>query len=260
MKAQQLAQLAAVIDSHSDWWRFPEEATVRGFLGTDRLFIVGDQPSTSPWDASHPNRRAFYGLLVAIGVPNAHLTDLYKKRGRSGTLRSGLPDDFDAHLKFFREELAIIQPTRVVALGQLACDLLAKHVPEVRPMLSQMWHFAYPVRRGRLSEWEANARGAISPTAVAALDEYASRATAHRDKPSIGGFNDPNRAQRPRTQREVMRDLFVRYRSDPAHIISAYAAAERSGEVPRNSNNSGLVAEAYAKALLNDGLKKGWLK
>lgn len=57
-----------------------------------------------------------------------------------------------------------------------------------------------------------------------------------------------------------MRDLFARYRSDPARIISAYAAAERSGEVPRQSNSRGLGAEMYAKALLNDGLKKGWLK
>ena len=80
-QAKRLAELAGKIDSHVTWWRFPEEPPVRGFLGTDRLFLVGDQPSTSSWDFSNPNRRAFYSLLKRLGVANAHLTDLYKGRG-----------------------------------------------------------------------------------------------------------------------------------------------------------------------------------
>ena len=56
-----------------------------------------------------------------------------------------------------------------------------------------------------------------------------------------------------------MRDLFVLHRDNPERIISAYAAAERNGEAPRENNTSGLTPERYAKALLNDGLKKGWL-
>jgi hypothetical protein len=58
-----LHEMAALIDSRSDWWRFPEEEIVKGFNGRGRLFIVGDQPSTSSWEFSHPNRRALYDLL-----------------------------------------------------------------------------------------------------------------------------------------------------------------------------------------------------
>jgi hypothetical protein len=68
------------------WWQFPAEPKVEGFLGTGH-FVVGDQPSTSEWEDSHRNRRVFYDLLPLIGVGNAHLTDFYKRRGKSGTLR-----------------------------------------------------------------------------------------------------------------------------------------------------------------------------
>jgi hypothetical protein len=253
-------ELAAVIDSHADWWQFPGEESVRGFLGTGPLFIVGDQPSTSPWDAWHPNRRAFYDLLARIGASNAHLTDLYKRRGRSGALKRGLPPDFRVHLEFLRKELDIVRPTRVVALGKHAYDLLEQHVPETRSILGWMWHFAYAVRYDKLSEWELNARSAISggkigpgakaPTLTALASEP--KPAAHPGSPAIG--------MRPTSQRAVMRELFVRHRGNPEHIIVAYAAAEYGGEVPRASNRSGLKPAEYAKALLSDGLKKGWLR
>src|SRR5260221_14196019 len=112
-----LAEIAALIDSHPDWWRFPAENAVRGFWGADPLLIVGDQPSTSEWPSSHPNRRAFYDRLPKVGAANAHITDLYKRRGKAGALRQGIPGDFGLHVELFRNELALVQPTRVVALG-----------------------------------------------------------------------------------------------------------------------------------------------
>lgn len=160
-KKEQLRQLARKIDTNADWWRFPTQDPIQGFLGTAPIFIVGDQPSTSEWGISHPNRMVFYRHLQKVGAANAHLTDLYKKRGRSGALRQGLPEDFEEHLVFFRKEIEILQPTRVVALGQLAYDLLVQHAAELRPMLRRMWHFSYVVRSGRLSQYEANMRRAI---------------------------------------------------------------------------------------------------
>ena len=61
------------------------------------------------------------------------------------------------------------------------------------------------------------------------------------------------------SQRDVMRNLFRGYSGDAESVISAYANLERTGEVRRLSNKSGLEPEAYARALLNDGLRKGWL-
>lgn len=157
----ELEELAKIIDSHPDWWRFPTQEPVKGFMGTGKVFIVGDQPSTNPWPESHPNRRAFYGILPRIGAASAHLTDLYKRRGKAGALRSGLPSDFEAHVAFLRRELSIIRPQRVIALGHHAYQLLWDHITEVRPILRKMWHFAYPVRYGKLDQYEANTRKAF---------------------------------------------------------------------------------------------------
>ena len=62
------------------------------------------------------------------------------------------------------------------------------------------------------------------------------------------------------TQREWMLRLFREHRGDREGTIQAYAEAERRGRVSRNSNTSRLSAEAYARALLADGLRKGWLR
>jgi hypothetical protein len=158
----QLLGLASIIDSHPDWWRFPTEGLVQGFLGDDPLFIVGDQPSTSSWNESHPNRRAFYDTLPRVGAARAHLTDLYKRRGRAGELGAEIPPDFEEHLAFFRRELEILQPKRVVALGNAAYGLLIRFIPELRGMLSRMWHFSYVVRARRVPEYEANIQNALA--------------------------------------------------------------------------------------------------
>lgn len=156
-----LSALANEIQQHRDWWQFPEEGSIKGSLGDSSIVIVGDQPSTSSWPESHPNRRAFYYTIQRVGVADAHLTDLYKRRGLSGQLKAGLPHDFEFHLSFFRRELEILKPKRVVAVGWLAFNLLFQHVAEVRPILRRMWHFSYVVRYGRLHLYEANMRNAI---------------------------------------------------------------------------------------------------
>lgn len=156
-----LLELANEISVHRDWWQFSTEHPIQGFLGASSIVIVGDQPSTSSWPKSHPNRRAFYDTLQKVGASDAHLTDLYKKRGLASELRDGLPRDFANHLSFFRRELKILKPTRVVAVGWLAFDLLFQHVAEIRPILGRMWHFSYVTRSGKLRLYEANMRKAI---------------------------------------------------------------------------------------------------
>lgn len=61
------------------------------------------------------------------------------------------------------------------------------------------------------------------------------------------------------TQREMMRELFRRFRGDEEAIIAAYAAAERNGEVSRGSNAYDLTPDEYAYRLLEDARKKGWI-
>jgi hypothetical protein len=160
MKAA-LLELGKSISSQNDWWVFPSEGAVQGFMGTDPIFIVGDQPSTDEWPVEHPNRRAFYDTLFKVGLSNAHLTDLYKKRGLSNALENGLPNDFAEHLAVFRNEMKILQPKLIVALGQLAQRLLIQNLPEWGKPIPRIWHFSYVVRAGRESEYEANMRQII---------------------------------------------------------------------------------------------------
>lgn len=61
------------------------------------------------------------------------------------------------------------------------------------------------------------------------------------------------------TQRQAMSRIFTAVGRDEERAIREYAAAELRGEVRRKSNKHGIDAEAYARALLLDGLKKGWL-
>ncbi len=61
------------------------------------------------------------------------------------------------------------------------------------------------------------------------------------------------------SQRDVMRGLVARFGLNEDTIIREYAAAERRGETRRHSNECGITPEAYARTLLNDALRKGWL-
>jgi hypothetical protein len=155
-KKAALHELAGSINSRKGCWLFPQQGSVQGFIGTDPVFLVGDQPSMSPWPPEHPNRKFLYGLLHRLGLANAHLTDIYKRRGGCGALREGLPEDFHEHVSWFREEIELLQPTCIIALGNLAFELLDKHVPECKPMLKKVWHFAYAARYGKLSQYEAD--------------------------------------------------------------------------------------------------------
>ena len=64
----------------------------------------------------------------------------------------------------------------------------------------------------------------------------------------------------PIAQRTMMQDLWRQNRPDEVRTIHAYAAAERRGEVFRERNVHGVDAEEYARRLLDDGRRKGWLE
>jgi hypothetical protein len=157
----ELVELAGKIRSHKDWWLFPSEDSIKGFMGRGPIFIVGDQPSKSEWSPKHPNRRIFYDTLRKLELQNAHLTDLYKKRGENSELELGLPDDFPDHVKIFQKEIEILQPTLIVALGQIAQRLLIQNVTGWQLTIPRIWHFSYVVREGKESQYEANMREII---------------------------------------------------------------------------------------------------
>jgi len=56
-----------------------------------------------------------------------------------------------------------------------------------------------------------------------------------------------------------MKELFTRLRGDEKATVSAYAQAELKGEIERKSNSHNWDSITYAKALMRDGKRKGWL-
>lgn len=149
------------LDPKERWWTFPRQGTVMGFFGLGPLMIVGDQPSTHPWPEWHPSRVLFYGALVNLGISDAHLTDIIKRRGKGSESRRALPADFPVHLDLLRREIEIIQPFRIVALGVCAEQLLLENIPDVQKKVRRVWHFAYGARPGRASGFEAQLRAAV---------------------------------------------------------------------------------------------------
>ena len=73
-------------------------------------------------------------------------------------------------------------------------------------------------------------------------------------------FRDEGRAARLGTQRAVMRRIHGIYCPDHERVVRQYATAEEGGGVGRASNTYDLTSEEYARRLLADGLKKGWLQ
>lgn len=62
------------------------------------------------------------------------------------------------------------------------------------------------------------------------------------------------------SQREKMRELFLKNSRNEDRTVAAYAAAERVSQVHRESTEYALTPEDYARRLLADGLRKGWLR
>lgn len=106
-----------------------------------------------------------------------------------------------------------------------------------------------------LAEYDRHAASA-SPPAVASP---AAAPVAQAQSPRAASQPRVASAGRRPTQRDVMRAIWARYAPDEERAVREYADAERRGDAPRKRNESGHTAEQYARALLSDGFKKGWL-
>ncbi len=159
-----LTKLVTVIGQEvKGGWLFPPEPHgVAGFLGTGPLMFIGDQPSFNEWPECDAGRRLFYGKLSKYCLSDAHLTDFYKQRGKSSALqhwrKQELPRDWLVHKAILDEELETLNPTRIVAIGGLAYNLIHHFMPTLRPRLFKMKHFAYGVKPHKLLDFEVSFR------------------------------------------------------------------------------------------------------
>lgn len=119
---------------------------VKGFLGTgerakskDVVMLIAERPATTnqgkPQDRRYEGKkgdmlRRFYDVLAGHDLGNAHLTDFIKTRAKVGYDRG--PDEalfyeteFQDHLPYLKQEIGIVKPTVVVAIGQKSWRWLA---------------------------------------------------------------------------------------------------------------------------------------
>lgn len=61
-----------------------------------------------------------------------------------------------------------------------------------------------------------------------------------------------------KNQRDGMRAAY-RTSGNEVGAVALYAGFERDGRVTRRSDVRGITPEQYARALLHDGQRKGWL-
>jgi hypothetical protein len=104
-----------------------------------------------------PGDTLLYAALLRHGAANAHVTDYVKSRGRAS---DEWPDDLEADAELFEQEVAIVQPTLLVALGDrtfvrsgagygtvAGCQSCADHL--AAKFQGRLWHWLSGRRPGK---------------------------------------------------------------------------------------------------------------
>jgi uracil-DNA glycosylase len=122
------------------FWNFPSCKHVDGFFGNKEYVFVCSQPHEGKFDP-YVNRfdRRFYDNLVKYGFRKAHLTDMVKCRG---TKYKEITGQIDNCVGWLREEIQIVQPKAIVAVGNKSFDALIEN--RFRPVL-QITHYSQVV-------------------------------------------------------------------------------------------------------------------
>lgn len=134
-------------------WFFPSWDGVKGWQGTDRIMFVGLNPSGGGHFPSRADR-GFYNQLRSRGFTNAHLTDVVKVKATGREVSAVLQNKALMHLnrRYICEEVEILRPHLVVALGRKTHSLLRQWLPEVpgeRVILLHHYSWAYRYRHER---------------------------------------------------------------------------------------------------------------
>ncbi|KXA95345.1 hypothetical protein AKJ36_00950 [candidate division MSBL1 archaeon SCGC-AAA259I07] len=133
-------------------WFFPDRHGVSGFNGDDKIFFVGERPSTGEWDKAN---ELFYKLLKEYNFENAHLTDVIKCRKEVG--EEVTREEIGNCVEHFRKELEVVNPKTIVSLGDKVHSILKVLLPvlgEQNILLLKIWHYTYPQRFGKQDDYK----------------------------------------------------------------------------------------------------------
>jgi uracil-DNA glycosylase len=145
-KRERLRELKERMEKHfldTPLWFFEDLAgRVDGYWGTEPVMFVGERPSTGRGGLSRQVVGGFYDVLKEYGFARAHLTDLVKE-----AMKVGKPsrEQVERNWSYFVEELQIIEPKVIVALGRWVFDTLAQEMNSLVPLV-YFTHYAYRFR------------------------------------------------------------------------------------------------------------------
>ncbi len=138
-KFQNIDDLAGYIKENiPDYFLFPEDNGVKGFYGSNKIMIVGLQPSTGKF--GNKGDRLLYNLLKDLNLCDCHLTDIIKSRSIDNNSEN---NNLMVHRKIFDNELEIIKPKVVIALGDKVYNLLLFYLADKKIELYKTYHYAY---------------------------------------------------------------------------------------------------------------------
>ena len=131
-------------------WFFPEQAGVKGWSGTAPIMFVGLNPSTGAF----PSKAVYllYNSLRKNGLPNAHITDILKIRLDRRLVEEAFANRelVQLHKGWLREEVRILKPNLIVALGKQALVKLKGWLPErCHSKIVMIHHYSWAHRYGK---------------------------------------------------------------------------------------------------------------
>lgn len=116
---------------------YPKYNGVKGFFGNGNVFFVCQRPSTGHFPSKRD--KLFYKLLKKYGFKNGHITDLVKTRGK---VIACIPkDEFELNWPIFEQEIEILKPRLIVAIGSNAYNNLKGRTRGIK--LIKIIHYAF---------------------------------------------------------------------------------------------------------------------
>lgn len=120
-------------------WKSSEIDLVEGFFGNGgdrKVTFIAPRPSTGKFPSWRT--KIFYGLLNEFDLNDSHLTDFVKCRGPAGGKNQEMEET--CYEEIFKEEIEIIEPDLVVAIGREAEKLCERYLGSRN--LKKITHYA----------------------------------------------------------------------------------------------------------------------
>ncbi|MBU0457313.1 MAG: uracil-DNA glycosylase family protein [Nanoarchaeota archaeon] len=120
------------IQKWNEVWFFPKVGKIEGYYGTSKAMLVGSNPSLgSKGYKSLISKKLkwFYDILEKEGYSNAHLTDVIKLRMNNKEFEDFKKNENEVkkQIKILKEEIDIIKPKNILAMGKKAKKILDEY-------------------------------------------------------------------------------------------------------------------------------------